>query len=78
MTDLYYCFNGSYVVIAVRVCAGGEGTLYIQATKDSGYWFVTSLALRGRAFPKWPMAIYAAYTVLVGPHENFHGGVHRK
>ena len=46
-------------------CIGGEGVMYIQAAKESGYWFVTSLALRGRAFPKWPMALYTAYTVLV-------------
>ena len=39
--------------------------MYIQASKESGYWLVTLLSLRGRAFPPWPMALYAAYTILI-------------
>ena len=49
----------------ISSCAGGEGVLYIQASKESGYWFITMLALRGRAFAKWPMFIYTVYTVLI-------------
>ena len=39
--------------------------MFMQASRDSGYWFITMLALRGRAFAKWPMAIYTVYTVLI-------------
>lgn len=37
---------------------GGEGVLIVHAAKqtrlDSGYWFVTLFAIRGRAFQPWP------------------------
>jgi len=46
---------------------GGEGVLFIQASKASGggYWFVTLFAIRGRAFATWPMIIYTAYAAAI-------------
>ncbi len=49
------------------LCAGGEGVVYIQHARsaNSGYWFITLFAIRGRPMALFPLMFYFAYATAI-------------